>query len=106
MTDKLIEKLGQMGVVDYEVSDQVPKDVISITSDPKSVKIYIPEDMEDSQYELEDCIRGINKFVRSQVTTERGFFVMKLIGMLTLIQLAKIIEHITDEEGFCTILDL
>lgn len=106
MTDKLIERLGQMGVVDYEVSDQVPKDVISITSDPRSVKIYIPEDMEDSQYDLEDCIRGINKFVRSQVTTERGFFVMKLVGMLTLIQLAKVIEHITDEEGFCTILDL
>ena len=104
MLNKVVEKLEKDGVVDYETADRIPTDVISVTTDLNSLKIYIPKDLEYSQYEIEDYIRTLAKFVRTSTGMERNIYVMKLTGTLTQAQYIKLIEWIIDSQGFCTIL--
>lgn len=106
MVDKIVEKLDNEGICDYEVSNKIPNDVISITAELGSLKIYIPTDMDYAQYEIEDYIRLLSRFVRTQVTTERGLYVMSLGSPLNFIQYYKLIKNIIDKEGFCTILNI
>lgn len=105
--NKVVEKLDREGIEDYEVSDRIPNDVISITAENlNGVRIYIPEEMEYSQFEIDDYIRKQAKFVRTNTTQERKFFIMKLTGTLTQPQYYNIIKWIIEEQGFCTILGI
>lgn len=104
--DKVTERLDQEGIVDYEVSDRVPTDVISMTANLSGIKIYIPRDLEYSQYEIDDFIRTQAKFVRTNTSMERNIYVMKLTGTLTQPQYYKLVKWIIDEQGFCTILSI
>ena len=70
------------------------------------MKIYIPRDLDYVQYKIDDEIRLLAKFVRTQVNLERNIFVMKLNGTLTPAQQAKLVKFIIEEEGYCTILDV
>lgn len=106
MIEKITTKLEQEGIGDYEVSDRIPTDVISITGEPNGLKIYIPRDYEYSQYEIDDFIRTQAKFVRTNTNLERNIYVMKLTGSLTFPQMYKLVKFIIDEEGFCTLLTL
>lgn len=105
MITKLIEKLDRDRIGDYEVSERVPNDVISIYPDPSSIKIYIPRDLEYSQYEIDDFIRSLASHIRTSTNLERDIFVMKLSGSLTFDQIYKLIRNIIDTEEFCTIVD-
>lgn len=104
--EKITEKLDSEGIEDYEVSDRVQTDVISVDPSPTGMKIYIPRDLDYAQYKIDDEIRLLAKFVRTQVNLERNIFVMKLNGTLTPAQQAKLVKFIIEEEGYCTILDV
>lgn len=106
MVEKIKEKLDSDGIIDYEISDKVQSDVISFDPSASGIKIYIPRDLEYAQYKIDDEIRDMAKFVRTQVTMDRNIYVMKLNGSLTPAQIIKLIKFIIDEEGFCTILDI
>ena len=106
MINKITEKLDQEGITDYEVSDRVPTDVISMTGEPGGLKIYIPRDYEYSQYEIDDSIRTQAKFVRTNISSERNINVMKLQGTLTFPQMYKLVKYIINEQGFCTLLNI
>lgn len=106
MIDKVEEKLKSEKIVDYEVSDKVPGDVISINAELGALKIYIPKDYEYSQYEIDDFIRGLSKFIRTNVSMERNINVMKLNGSLTFVQYYKLVKYIIESQGFCTILSI
>jgi hypothetical protein len=106
MIQKITERLDKDGETDYEVSDRIPSDVISITGELNGLKIYIPTDLDYAQYEIDDFIRSMAKFVRTNTITEKGRFVMTLNGNLNFIQYYKLIKNIIKEEGFCTILDI
>lgn len=105
MITKLIEKLDKDHIGDYEVSSKVPKDVISIYPDPSSIKIYIPRDLEYSQYDIDDTIRSLAPHIRTTTSLDRNIFIMKLSGSLTFDQIYKLIRNIIDSEDFCTIVD-
>lgn len=105
MITKLTEKLDKDRIGDYEVSSKIPNDVISIYPDPSSIKIYIPKDLEYSQYEIDDFIRSMAAHIRTITILERDIYVMKLSGSLTFEQIYKLIREIIDTEEFCTIID-
>lgn len=105
MITRLTEKLDRDHVEDYEVTDRIPKDVISVTADPTSLKIYIPRDYEYSQFGIDDFIRSQVSHIRTTVTLDRNIYVMKLSGSLTFDQYYKLVRYIIDEEEFCSILE-
>lgn len=106
MIPKLVERLRLDKVEDFEVSDKVSTEDISISGDLNNLKFYIPTGLDYFQYELDDFIRMQAKFVRTQTNLERNIYVMKLQGSLTLSQLVKVVKYIIDEQGYCTILDV
>jgi hypothetical protein len=106
MINKLVEKLEQNRIGDFEISDRIPMDTISITGDVNKLKIYIPTDLENFQYDIDDFIRTHAKFVRTNTNLERNIFVMKLNNSLTFQQYYKLVEYIIEEQGFCTIVNI
>lgn len=105
MIKNITSRLDREGLEDYEVSSKIPKDVISINSDLSNIMIYIPLEFEYSQYEIDNFIRSIAPFVRTETTLEdRNIFVMKLSGKLTESQYYRLIKEIIQEEEFCTII--
>ena len=57
--------------------------------------IYIPLEYEYSQYEIDNFVRSIAPFVRTETTLEdRNIFVMKLSGKLTESQITKEVQII------------
>lgn len=107
MVEKIVDKLEKDGLEDYEVSDRIPKDVISITTDLKDIRIYIPLDLDYSQYEIDDEIRKNARFLRTKTILDRNIYEMTLIGgTLTFSQYYNVVKYIIKEQGFCTLLDL
>ena len=105
MVNNITSRLDREGVDDYEVSDVVPSDSISITSDLKDTKIYIPTDFEYSQFEIDDYIRSMVSYMRPTTTFDRNIYVMKLSGRLSEAQYYKLVKYIATEHEFCVIIN-
>lgn len=105
MIDKLVEKLDSSYVEDYEVSDKIPRDDISISIDNSVPTIYIPTDLEFSQYDIDDFIRSMAPHLRTNTRLDRNIYVMNVSGKLDLNQLYKLVKFIIDIGDFCTIID-
>ena len=105
MVNNITSRLDREGVEDYEVSDSIPSDSISITSDLKDTKIYIPTDFEYSQFEIDDYIRSLVSYMRPTTTYDRNIYVMKLTGRLSEVQYYKIVKYIATKHEFCVIIN-
>ena len=105
MINNITSRLDRDGVDDYEVSDSIPSDSISITSDLKDTKIYIPTDFEYSQFEIDDYIRSMVSYMRPTTTYDRNIYVMKLSGRLSEAQYYKLVKYIATEHEFCVIIN-
>lgn len=105
MTDQLTEKLDSDRVQDYEVVEKPSTSDISILPRSGGMKIYIPLDLEYSQYDLDSKIRELSSFVRTKTILDRNIYIMTLQGNLTQPQLIKLIKYIIEEEGFCCIIE-
>lgn len=104
MVNDITSRLDREGVDNYEISDTIPNDSISITSDLKDTKIYIPTDFEYSQFEIDDFIRSRVSYMRPSVTFDRNIYVMKLSGRLSEAQYYKLVKYIATEHEFCVII--
>lgn len=104
LVDKIKDRLTADRIDDFEVTDKVKPDMITV--DPENLKIYIPRDLEDTQYKIEDEIRVMARFIRTQTNLERNIFVMKLNGPLTPVQFVKLVKFVIEEEGYCGILNI
>ena len=96
MIDKIEEKLDKLGVEDYEITKKIPLDVISITSDYITPKIYIPRDFEYSQYDIDDFIRSIIPHAKTKTVYDRNIYVMSVSIPMKLDQYCKLIKYICD----------
>ena len=105
MIEDIIKQLDKIDVDDYEVSSRIPLDSISITTDLKSIKIYIPRDFEYSQYDIDDFIRSLSAHARTKTIYDRNIYVMTISSYLSLTQYCKLIKYISDEWEFCTIIN-
>ena len=105
VADKISQKLDRDGIEDYDVSEKISDDCISITSDLKNVEVYIPLDLEYSQYPIDDILRKIAPYLRSTTTLERNIYVMKVSGRMTEDQYYKFVKGIIKSEEFINILE-
>lgn len=106
MITKITERLDRDRISDYEVTERVPNDVVSVFLDPKGIKIYLPgDDYEYFQYDLDDYIRSIAPYIRTNTNPERDLYVMRLSGggMLSEAQLYKLVKYIIEETGFVSL---
>lgn len=104
MIDSLIEKLDSNFVEDYEVSDKVPKDEISLAIENSVPTIYIPTDLEYSQYDIDDFIRSMAPHLRTNTRLDRNIYTMKVSGQLNVNQYVKLVKFIIEISDFCTII--
>ena len=105
MVNNITTRLDRDGIYDYEVSNVIPNDSISITSDLKDTKIYIPTDFEYSQFEIDDYIRSIVSYMRPTTIFDRNIYVMKLSGRLSEAQYYKLVKYIATNHELCVIID-
>lgn len=105
MINRLTEKLDNSGIEDYEVSSIIPRDVISVEQCYNDTRVYIPVDLEFSQYGIDDKIRELSRFMRTTITQDRNILILKTGSCLNESQFYKLIEYIIEEEGFCTIIN-
>jgi len=105
MIPKIIEKLEKLKVEDYEISNKIPSDVISISSDLNSTYVYIPKEFEYSQYDIDDCVRSLVPHARTSTKYDRNIYIMKISIPLKLDQYCKLVKYIAEEWEFCTILE-
>lgn len=105
----LTGKLSRDRLDDYEIIDtdtSLPTDSVSVYPDPDNLKIYIPEDLDYAQYEIDDFLRVTVKYLRVSTDYDRKFYIMSLSGgRLQKDQLYKLVKFIIQNEDFCTILE-
>jgi hypothetical protein len=99
------ESLEKERTYDYEVSDKISKDFISISGNLGNLEIWIPEEFEFSQYSIDDFIREMLPFAYTNVRQESGIYKMSVKGKLTQTQYTKLLRHIIKEAEFIVLVD-
>lgn len=102
---KATESLEKERTYDYEVSDKISKDFISISGNLGNLEIWIPEEFEFSQYSIDDFIREMLPFAYTNVRQESGIYRMSVKGKLTQTQYTKLLRHIIKEAEFVVLVD-
>ncbi len=107
MIDKIKEKLEQKRIHEYEISSDISRDEISITGNPKNTVIYIPEDIDEYLYRLDDFLRVEARYLRTTLGQDLKNRVktISINGTLTLSQYMKLVEYIIEETDFCRIIE-
>lgn len=106
MITKITEKLDRDRISDYEITSKIPKDVISVFPDSRNTRVYIPEDLEYYQYDIDDFIRSMIPSMRTNTSMERDIYIMKVYGgTFNETQLYKLVKFIIDETDFCSLLN-
>lgn len=105
ISKKIGERLEKEHYQDFDISTRIPNDSISITANLGSVEIYIPEEFEYSQYEIDDFLRNLVPFIRTSIDQDRNMYIMTLSKPLTEDQYFKLVKYIIDANEFCVIID-
>lgn len=102
---KATEALEKERTYDFEVSDKISKDFISISGNLGNLELWIPEEYEFSQYSIDDFIREMLPFAYTNVKQESNLFKMSIKGKLTQNQYNKLLRHIIKEAEFVVLVD-
>lgn len=105
MLNKITTKLDQEREDNYDIDLSIPGDVISVNLDLDHMEIYIPTEFEYSQYTIDNKIRSIASYLRTDTRLDRDIYIMSLTSRVTFDQYYKIIKAIIKEEGFCSIVN-
>lgn len=104
LVSKMTEALDKEKIYDYDVSDKVEKDSISITGTLNNIEIWIPRSYEFSQYSIDDCIREMLPYAYTDTRQEGNFFKMTVKSRLTPSQYLKLLKFIIKETEFVNII--
>ncbi len=106
MLTRIAQKLDREGIEDYEISGRIQKDVTSINSDLSNLKIYIPEDLEYSQYDVDGFLRElVGNHVRTMTKLDRDIYVMSVSGHLSESQYYDLVKYLITENEYVVLLD-
>lgn len=100
---KATQNLEKDRVYDYEVSDKISKEFISISGNLGNLEIWIPQEFEFTQYSIDDFIRELLPYAYTNVRFESNVYKMSVKGKLTLTQYIKLLKHIIKEAEFVVI---
>jgi hypothetical protein len=103
--EDVVSKLERDHYRDFEVSRSIPKDCISLTTDLNDLVIYLPLDLEYSQFGIDSFIRSMVPYARTTTVLDRNIYVMKLHGRLSVTQLVKLVKYIIEDSEFCVLID-
>lgn len=103
--EDVVNKLEREHNRNYEVSRVIPRDCISLTTDLNNLIIYLPIDLEYSQFGIDSFIRSMIPYARTTTTLDRNIYIMKLHSRLSVAQLVKLIKYIIEDSEFCVILE-
>ena len=103
MIDKIVAKLDKSGYEDYDVATRIPGDSISVSDSLDALKIYLPKEYEYCQYDIDDFLRSLAGYIRTQTRLDRNIYVMTVSGKLTEDQYCKLLKYIIDETEFVVI---
>lgn len=106
MLKEIADQLERLGILDIELDDKIPDDVISLTGNLNSLKIFLPDELEYAQYGITDWIRQELRLARTRVSYEGKFLSIEVRGSLTKAQYIKLIKFIVKEYRFCTLLTI
>ena len=99
--NKATQLLEKDKIYDYELSDKVSKDSITVTGDLNNLEIWIPRELEYVQYSIEDCVRDILPYAYLNTKSETSnLFKMEIRGRFTILQYVKLLKHIIKETEF------
>lgn len=99
------KKLEGQRILDYEISNEIPKDNISVTKDLKNFKVYLPIDYEFDQYEISDTIRLTQPEVRTSTEQEYDIITLSASKPIKETTFFKVLKKIIEIEGFVTIVE-
>lgn len=105
MLKKITEKLDSEREYNYDIDPAIPDDVISVNLDLNNLEIYIPTEFEYTQYTIDNKIRQISSYLRTETKLDRDIYIMTVTSKVTFDQYYKIIKFIIKEEGFCSIVN-
>ena len=107
MIDKLLDKLEDAGIEDFELVPRIPRDVVSISINSIGmVNIYLPLDYEYNQYDIDDFIRrNFGPNYKTSTTLDRNIFIQKVSHQLGIDQVVELINYIIEETEFCAIIE-
>ena len=100
---KATQTLVKDRVYDFEVSDKISKEFISISGNLGNLEIWIPQELEFTQYSIDDFIRELLPYAYTNVRFESNVYKMSVKGKLTLPQYIKLLKHIIKEAEFVVI---
>lgn len=103
--EDVVNKLERDHYRDFDVSKSIPKDSISLTTDLNNLVIYLPVDLEYSQFGIDSYIRSMVPYARTTTVLDRNIYVMKLHGRLSVAQLVKLVKYIIEDSEFCVLID-
>lgn len=103
--EDVVSKLDREGVRDYEVSYSIPRDCISITPELSNPTIYLPSDLEYSQFGIDAYIRSLVPYARTTTMMDRNIYIMKVYGRLSIPQYTKLVKYIIDDSEYCVIVN-
>lgn len=105
VTSRASEALDREKIYDYEVTDKVIKDCISINSNLSNLEIWIPKEYEFAQYSIDDCIREMLPYAYTSIKEEGGLFKMSVKARLSQAQYIKLLKAIIKESEFVNIIE-
>ena len=100
---KATQNLENERIYDFEVSDKVSKEYVSISGNLGNLEIWIPQNYEFTQYSIDDFIRDLLPYAYTSVKFESNVYKMSVKGKLTLPQYIKLLKHIIKEAEFVVI---
>lgn len=103
MVQKITAQLDRDRIEEYDTSDTISKTDISIGTDLHDVKIYIPEELDYIQYQLDKWIRKNLIGCQTDIDFDRNMYIVTLKKDLTLPNYIKLVKFIIEQEGFVII---
>lgn len=99
------KKLEGQKILDYEISEEIPKNNISVTKDLGNFKVFFPIDYEFDQYEISDTIRMSQPDVRTNAEREYDIITLSTTKPIKEATFFKVLKKIIEIEGFVTIIE-
>lgn len=103
--EKIEDKLQAGKIFDYDVQSKIPADCVSVSANLHDTVVYIPDDFDYFQYDLQSFIRKNVPGIFIQVAKEKEVTVLKLHGTVNIARYVGLIRYIIENEEFCSIID-
>ena len=102
---EVVNYLDNKKVENFDVDEVIPRDCVSITANLDDTVIYIPEELSFSRFKIDEFVRDVLPFSKTEVHLERDVLVMTVSRSFTINQFKRLLDKLISHEEFIMILD-